>query len=71
MCPDWQLEMRTRPTLEDDVSAAFSRACSERDWEIAEFLMQALEAIARREGDESRVRTAYAELVEQFTSRSH
>lgn len=60
--------MRQARTLEDDISAAFTRACSERDWEIAEFLFQALEAIAEREGDASRVESAYGELVKRFQS---
>lgn len=56
-------------TLEDDIAAAFSRACREHDWECAEFLFQALEAIAKREGDDSRTRQAYHELLEQFAMR--
>lgn len=58
-------------SLEDDISAAFTRACLERDWEIAEFLFRALEAIAQREGTELRVESAYAELVQHFVSRGH
>lgn len=59
------------PSMEDEISAAFRRACSERDWEIAEFLFQALEAIARREDDESRLESAFGELVDEFSTRSH
>ena len=40
-------------SLQDDVARTFRRACRERDWEVAEFLLRALEAIVEREGDES------------------
>ena len=40
-------------SLQEDIARAFRRACRERDWEAAEFLLQALEAIAAREGDDS------------------
>lgn len=63
--------MRAPRSLEDDISAAFTRACRERDWDIAEFLFQALQAIAEREGDESRVECAFGDLVEQFSAREH
>lgn len=58
-----------RPSLEDDVSKAFKRACHERDWEVAEFLFQALEAIAKREGDEHRIESAFGELLEHLPRR--
>lgn len=50
-------------TLEDDIAAAFSRACREGDLKLAEFLFQALEAIAEREGSEERVEEAFGELL--------
>ena len=56
--------------LEDDISAAFSRACCERDWLVAEFLFQALEAIAQREGEEVRVDAALDELLREFSAKS-
>jgi hypothetical protein len=59
--------MRLPHTLEEEIATAFARACHERDWEIAEFLFQALEAIAEREGNPSRVDEAYGELLKQFT----
>lgn len=59
------------PSLEDEISAAFRRACRERDWEIAEYLFQALEAIARRDDDESRLESAFGDLVDQFSARRH
>lgn len=45
--------MATPRTLEHDIARAFRRACREREWEVAEFLLQALEAIAAREGDDT------------------
>lgn len=63
--------MRTPSTLEDDISAAFGRACRERDWELAEFLFQALEAIARRESDQMRLDEACGELVHHFRPPNH
>lgn len=63
--------MNRRCTLEDDISAAFSRACNERDWLVAEFLFQALEAIAQREGQGVRVDDALDELVREFSARRH
>lgn len=58
--------MGTPRSLEDDVSAAFDRACRERDWDVAEYLFQALEAIAHREGVEWRVERAFERLLEEF-----
>lgn len=51
------------------MSEAFKRACPERDWEVAEFLFQALEAIAEREGDEDRIESAFGELIENLPCR--
>lgn len=62
--------MSLRSTLEDDISAAFRRACGEHDWEAAEFLFQALESMAKRHGDEVRTEQAYLGLVEQGTADS-
>lgn len=61
--------MAARLSLEDEVLSTFTRACRERDWEVAEFLFQALEAIAYREGDEGRVESAFGELLEHLTRR--
>lgn len=58
--------MSHRLSLEDEVALAFRRACAERDWLVAEFLFQALEAIAERDGNEGRLEAAYGELVEQL-----
>ena len=58
-------------SLEDEISATFNRACHERDWEIAEYLFQALEAIARRDGDDHRVECAFERLVREFSSQPH
>lgn len=61
--------MRTNAALGGQVSKVFKRACREHDWEVAEFLLQALEAIASREGDDDRVESAYGELLEQLPGR--
>lgn len=63
--------MSTSDRLEDDVSRAFKRACHERDWEVAEYLLQALEAIAKRDGDEPRVDAALNVLVQEWTKQQH
>lgn len=57
-------------SLEDDVTKAFSRACRERDWEVAEYLFQALEAISKRDGDDDRLERAFGELVEHLGETS-
>lgn len=61
--------MGARLSLEDDVAWAFKRACRERDWEVAEFLFQALEAIAEREGDEGRMSSVLVELLKELPFR--
>lgn len=48
-----------RSTLHDDVRMAFERACSEKDFEVAEYLLRTLEAIARREVNDSSLDRAY------------
>jgi hypothetical protein len=60
-----------RPSLEDDVSAVFARACRERDWQVAEYLLQALEEIARREGQALRLGSALEELARELSMRRH
>ena len=40
-------------TLEDEITCAFARACADRDLVVAECLLQALEAIAQREGGDA------------------
>lgn len=52
--------------LEDDIAAAFARACRERDLELAEFMFQALEAIAKREGSDERVDSGFGELLQSL-----
>lgn len=46
-------------SLEDDVFAAFERACCEHDLKVADYLLQALEAMAERSGDEAQLEVAY------------
>lgn len=55
--------------LVDEVSKVFKLACLEKDWEVAEFLFQALEAIANREGTDGPVEFAYDELLEHLPGR--
>ncbi len=52
-----------KSSLEDDIAAAFERACREQDFMVAEYLLHALEAIARRNGDDIAVHRAYRELI--------
>jgi hypothetical protein len=52
-----------RPTLRDDVQTVFERACAEKDFEVAEHLLRALEAIACREKNEASLNIAYWVLV--------
>lgn len=56
-------------SLQEDIARAFRRACRERDWEVAEFLLQALEAIAAREGDESVLDAALLDSLHELTLR--
>ena len=59
----------TDAALADQVARVFKLACAEKDWEVAEFLFQALEAIANREEDNGPVKFAYDELLEHFPDR--
>ena len=54
----------TDAVLVDEISRVFKLACLEKDWDVAEFLLQALEAIADREGDDELVESAYSEFLE-------
>jgi hypothetical protein len=56
------MNRRTR-SLSDDISAAFDRVCREQDLTTAGYLLQALEAIAKRDGESDRLDRAYQELV--------
>jgi hypothetical protein len=53
----------TQSTLYDDVQKAFERACSESDFEVAEYLLRTLESIARREANDSSLDRAYLILA--------
>lgn len=57
-------------SLQEEVARVFRRACRERDWEVAEFLLQALEAIAARECDESVLDAALLESLHALTWRN-
>lgn len=55
--------MRTKTTsLEEDVVTLFDRAYREQDLQVAEYLLQALEAMAERSGDDKQVEAAYLRL---------
>jgi hypothetical protein len=57
---------RTRRSLDDDVMAAFERACREQDFLVADHLLQALEAMSQRDGNDKPVQRAYRELTSTF-----
>lgn len=48
-----------KSTLQGDVLVVFERACREEDFEVADHLLAALEAIARRQQDEEQLAPAY------------
>jgi len=48
------------------VCNAFRRACEERDWLVAEFLLQTIEAIAKRRGDDLRLDDALMDFAQQL-----
>lgn len=50
-------------TLGDDVLAAFERACREGNLQVAEHLLQALEAMAGDMDDDDLVERAYLQVV--------
>lgn len=50
-------------TLCDDVQMAYERACIEQDFEVAEHLLRALEAIAHREMNQQSLDRAYYVLT--------
>ena len=50
-------------SLTEDICYGFERACREHDLEVAEFLFQALEAIAKRQGEYGLLDSAFEELV--------
>lgn len=52
-------------SLRDDVLAAFARACREREFEVAEHLLCAIEAIALQSHDFEQLDVAYALLGQQ------
>lgn len=54
---------RQRRALRGEVAALFERACQEDDYLVADYLLQALEAIGQRDGDEQLVDRAYLEMA--------
>jgi copper oxidase (laccase) domain-containing protein len=55
--------MEQRQSLADDIMAALLRANEEKDYQVAEHLLQALETIAQREETETKVNEAYLQLA--------
>lgn len=62
--------MATPRTLQHDIARAFRRACREHDREVAELLLQALEAIAEREGDDTLLDAALLESLHHLMGRA-
>ena len=60
----------TDTALVDQVAKVFRLACRKQDWEVAEFLLRALEAIAEREGDDALLESAYGQLLELCPGRA-
>jgi hypothetical protein len=58
-------------TLGDDVLAAFVRACDEGDLPVAEYLLQALEVMARRDESDEYLERAYLDLAHSFGPSPH
>ena len=59
----------TSAALVVQTAKAFKRACREHDWEVAEFLLQALEAIARREPNDTTMESTFGDLLEHLPGR--
>ena len=62
---------RENRSLEDEVIAVFEHACREQDLVAAEHLLQTLEALAHRSGNEKRLEDAYLHLAQMSVKRSH
>lgn len=57
-------------TLGEELFAVFARACQERDFELADYLLRGLEALARRENNPSYLDCAYV-LFSDSLSADH
>jgi predicted NUDIX family phosphoesterase len=53
-------------SLENDVRAALERACHEQDLQVAEHLLQALETLVRRNGDDDELKRIYLKIASSF-----
>lgn len=49
-------------SLEDAVQYAYEKACSEQDYEIAEFLLRALETLSQRDESHTQINDFYLNL---------
>ncbi|MBI1774446.1 MAG: hypothetical protein HYR63_03775 [Proteobacteria bacterium] len=55
--------------MADDVSAAFARACRERDLGVADHLLRALEIMACRGDDPTQIERAYLQIPQAKPDR--
>lgn len=63
--------MAQRHSLTNDLQALLKRACKEGDLEVAEYLLQALEAIARRSESDENLDQVYSQLARYLDKRWH
>lgn len=59
-----------KSTLQDDVLAAFERACHEQDFEVADDLLHALETFNRREAADELLQQAFR-VFSRLVSTGH
>ena len=55
--------MENYPSLGDEILAAFTRACDERNFHVAEHLLRALEAMTDRDESEEQLKSAYLQVA--------
>lgn len=60
---------KSKCSLKESVRTAFERACREQYLEIAEPLLQALEILARREGNGDELKRAYLTIASSLHER--
>jgi hypothetical protein len=65
------MSKRRKSSLEDDVQAVFERACAEQDFQVAEHLMQALEAFAHRNKNGDRLNRLYMTFISSLHDKKH
>lgn len=57
-------------SLEEAVQAVYEKACTEEDYEVAEYLLKALEALARRDGNTDKLDQCYL-VIASAIRRAH